>query len=74
MNVDTTKNFLAVVGRLHGDDEDQCVLFSNMTVIEARQAFINEMREEADTVAGYETANVYITHVLHSRDEIVLEE
>lgn len=74
----TTRNFIAVIGRMHGDDEDQCRLYEGLTVAQARQQFINELRRddnipEADVVAEYEYTNVYITHVLSSRDEIIEE-
>lgn len=66
-------NYIAIIGRMHGDDEDQdqVRMYVHMTVVDARQLFINELRRdeqvpEADVVAEYEYTNVYITHVLTS--------
>jgi hypothetical protein len=74
-----THNFIAVIGRLHGDDEDHCRMYGDMTVAEARHRFINEVRyddgvTELDVVQEYEHANVYITHVLTSASIINLVE
>ena len=73
------RNFIVVIGRAHGDDEDHARSYGDMTVPEARQRFINEVRYdegicEEDVVKEYETANVYITHVLTSQSPIKLEE
>lgn len=74
----TYHNYIAIVGRMHGDDEDQVRMYGHMTVVDARQMFINDLREddqvpEADVVAEYEYTNVYITHVLTSDSPIIEE-
>lgn len=65
----------AITGRLHGDDEDHCRIFECDTVVEARQAFIDEVRISGnitpeDVESGEEYANVYITTVLRSSSPI----
>lgn len=77
--MDEVLNYIIVIGRLHGDDEDHARQYGDMTVPEARQHFINEVRydngvTEDEVVREYETANVYITHVLTSQSPINLEE
>jgi len=64
-------NYIVIIGRAHGDDEDHARDYEHTTEVDARQAFINDVRRdqdtpEADVVAGYEYTNVYITHVLTS--------
>jgi hypothetical protein len=49
-------NYVVVIGRMHGDDEDHARDYEMRTVPEARQCFINEVRAEegvpeADVVA-----------------------
>ena len=73
------RNYIAVIGRLHGDDDDHPRLYEHTTVSAARQAFINDVRrdegiKEADVVAGYECTNVYIGYVLTSDSPINIEE
>ena len=72
------KNFIVVIGRAHGDDEDHARSYGAMTIPQARQRFINEVRRdvgicEEDVVKEYEHANVYITHVLTSSTPINLD-
>ena len=64
-------SYIAVIGRLHGDDEASICFYENMTTAEASHAFTLELRRdagvlEADVVACYEYTNVYINHVLTS--------
>lgn len=64
-------NHILVVGRLHGDDECTYSRYEGMTKAKARQAFINQLRRdndirEADVIAGYECANVYVEFVVMS--------
>lgn len=64
-------NHILVVGRLHGDDDSSYGVYTDMTKAEARQAFVNQLRRdndirEADVIAGYECANVYIEFVVMS--------
>ena len=76
--VATYYNYIVIIGRMHGDDEDHARDYQHATVENARQAFINEVRAdeqvpEADVVAGYEYTNVYIRHVLTSESPINVE-
>lgn len=62
---------ILVVGRLHDDDDSSYGVYTDMTKAEARQAFTNQLRRdndirEADVIAGYEFANVYIDFVVMS--------
>lgn len=71
-------NYIVVVGRMHGDDEDHAREYEHMTVPEARQRFINEVRAdegvpEEDVVKEYEYTNVYIRHVMTSQSPINVE-
>lgn len=64
-------NHILVVGRLHDDDESSYGVYADMTKVEARQAFINQLRRdndipEVDVIAGYEYTNVYIEFVVMS--------
>ena len=73
-----SRNFIVVIGRAHGDDEDHARQYESLTVTEARQRFINEVRHdegipEEDVVKEYEYTNVYITRVLTSTAPIVQE-
>lgn len=61
----------AVIGRMHGDDEDTCFVYECSHASDARQNFIDDMRAleditPEDVEAGGEEMNVYITHVLKS--------
>lgn len=72
-------NYIVVIGRAHGDDEDHARNYGDMTIVQARQAFINDVRAdggipEVDVVKGYEYTNVYITHVLTSQSPINVNE
>lgn len=76
--MDQHANFIVVIGRMHGDDEDHARQYGDMTVVEARERFISEVREDEgisaeDIAAGYEYTNVYITHVLTSQSPINVE-
>jgi hypothetical protein len=75
----THHNYIMIIGRLNGDDEDHPRDYQHTTVADARQAFINELRRdeqvpEADVIAEYEYTNVYITHVLTSASPINIQE
>ena len=75
----TVHKHLVVIGRLHGDDADRAATYANATVVQARQAFTNELRADAgiredDVVAGYEFTHVYINHVLTSERFITINE
>lgn len=64
-------NHILVVGRLHDDDESSYGVYADMTKVEARQAFIDQLRRdndipEVDVIAGYEYTNVYIEFVVMS--------
>ena len=72
-------NYIVIIGRAHGDDEDHARDYQHATVPDARQAFINEVRAdegipEDDVVKGYEYTKVYITHVLTSQSPITVNE
>lgn len=72
-------NYIVIIGRAHGDDEDHARNYGDMPIVEARQAFINDVRRdegipEDDIVAGYEYTNVYITQVLTSQSPINVNE
>lgn len=74
----TYHNYIMIIGRLHGDDEDHARDYQHTTVESARQAFINDVRAadeitEADVVAEYEYTNVYISLVLTSESPINVE-
>lgn len=74
----TYHNYIVIIGRAHGDDEDHARAYEHMTEVDARQAFINDVRHddgipEVDVVAGYEYTNVYIRHVLTSESPINVE-
>lgn len=74
----TYYNYIVVIGRAHGDDEDHARTYGDMTEVQARQAFINDVRRdegipEVDVVAGYEYTNVYITHFITSQSPINVE-
>jgi hypothetical protein len=71
-------NYIVIIGRAHGDDEDHARTYGDMTEVQARQAFINDVRRdegipEVDVVAGYEYTNVYITHFITSQSPINVE-
>lgn len=74
----TYHNYSVIIGRAHGDEEDHARNYGDMTEVDARQAFINDVRRnedipEADVVAGYEYTNVYITHFITSQSPINVE-
>jgi hypothetical protein len=60
----------AISGRICGDDEDQTHLIDAETLTDARQAFIDDMREAEDDPE----AEVFITSVVASRTEIFIDE
>lgn len=71
----TYHNYIVIIERAHGDDEDHARDYKYMTEADARQAFINDVRRdegipEVDVVAGYEYTNVYITHFITSQSPI----
>jgi len=67
----TYHNYIAVIGRLHGEDEDTVIFYAHMPTDAAAAAFTEYLRSDAgvleeDIAAGYEHTNVYINHVLTS--------
>jgi len=75
----TYHNYIAVIGRLHGDDDDHPRVYEQTTVADARQLFVNDVRSdngvsESAVVEAYEFANVYIGYVLTSASPINIEE
>ena len=73
----TYHNYIAVIGRLPGDDEDSMILFENMTRQQAEQAFEEEMYEdEIDATEKYNRnclepgCAVFINHILTSDSPI----
>lgn len=70
-------NYVAVVGRLNGDDEDRVEMYTQVTYTQAIHAFETQVRQdedipEADVVAGYTYTEVYVNHVLVSESPIEL--
>lgn len=67
----------AIIGRLHGDDEDTALVCQDCTEEEARAKFIELMRalddiDPNDVEAMGEAADVYINHVLASETPITM--
>lgn len=58
----------AIIGRIHGDDEDTALLYQDCTEEEARATFIEDLRALDDT----DPNDVYISHVLASETPITL--
>lgn len=72
-------NHLAVIGRLHGDDEGTIRLYAGVTESEARQRFGNDLRRDAgaretDVINEYEFTNVYIDAVLTTQTPMDIQE
>lgn len=74
--MNTTHNYIVVIGRMHGDDEDTMLLYGDSTREQAVELFIEDMCEanhmtkdehEAEVSKGY---GVYINHVLASQSPI----
>ena len=79
----TIHNYVAVIGRMCGDDEDTCLMFECVTYDGAIQAFTDAMwayermapdeLAEAKELAEANGEGVYINHVLTSTAPIVQE-
>ena len=74
----THHNYIVIIGRLNGDDEDHARDYQHTTIVNARAAFISEVRDddripEADIAADCEYTHVYINHVLTSESPINIE-
>lgn len=75
----TIHNYLAVHGRMWGDDDDHIRLYEQMTVDEATNQFIADVRAERKVPqeavdAGEEWADVYVFTVMASTAPIVIQE
>jgi len=67
--------YIAIIGRMHSDDESHVRTYENMTEPQARHQFELDCRHDADImevdlVAGYEFTNVYINSMLASASPI----
>lgn len=74
----TYHNYIAVIGRRHGDDEDSCLMYEQTTIDAAQERFCNDMRDSGDSTGGpsgtEDTASlVYVTRVLTSTAPMVDE-
>lgn len=69
-------NYLVVIGRMHGDDEDTIRLYGDSTREQAMELFIEDMCEENHMTKEEHEAEaskgrgVYINHVLASQSPI----
>lgn len=62
-------NYIAVIGRVHGHDEDSVELYEQCTIEKAHEYFRHDMLED-----GMDTRELYINYVLTSSAPIVIEE
>lgn len=61
--------YLAVIGRVHGDDEDSVELYEHMTADDAKQAFHEDMQARQGVPSD---DVVYINYVLASDAPITM--
>jgi hypothetical protein len=67
--------YYAITGRVHGDDEDVCVLVEAASRNEAVQQFLDIMREQAGITfdPADEYTNVYVNSIVSSATPISYE-
>lgn len=70
-------NYLAVIGRVHGNNEDDVLLYQHRTIEEAREQFKADQRgTRADGSCADPIPDdmIYVSYILSSESPIIIEE